>query len=110
MTVTYRNHCSPLNINLHPDILTDDFTLTKGEIDSCVSINTSDACVVTLPDDDTLKVQIGLEVHLVQVGAGSISISLDPGVTVTDPFSTASPKFIRLKKSGLNDWLIVQSQ
>jgi hypothetical protein len=108
--VTYKGIRSPLNIELYPDVMTADFTLESNQVDSCICVMTSDACDVTLPDNDTLKVDIGLEIHIVQIGSGSINLLLASGVTVIDPFSVASPKFIRLKKSALNEWLIVQSQ
>jgi hypothetical protein len=104
-----KNH-SPLNLSIHKEVLTGNFSLIDEEIDEFILVNTAGACEITIPIDDDLHSDLGLEIHILQKGAGSLSLSPAIGVTAVDPHNLASPKFLRLKKTAANEWTVVLSQ
>jgi hypothetical protein len=88
----------------------DSTNLLTSHLYSHLRVNKGTAATVTIPDDDTLRAQIGAVVVVEQAGVGAVSVANAEGVTIIgDTTVTARYGTITLTKVASNTWHSVAS-
>lgn len=87
-----------------------DYTLGAADAGKLVIVNSSTATVVTLPTNSAAAIAVGTHVDIARIGAGSVTINPDTGVTLRstpgnklrEQYSTGT-----IIKIGTDTWLLV---
>lgn len=86
------------------------FTLALSDVDGLITVNSSSATILTVPNNSTVPFDIGSRIKIVQLGTAQITISAAVGVTVNSPtgyVKTAQRySMIDLYKIATNAWLL----
>lgn len=107
----FRTMPSFANQGYQPSQYTDSFELSAQDLGKLVCCNKSSTITVTIPADNDLESKEGIEFHIFNHDAnGDLALLAAEGVTIINPYSVASPHFIRLKKRGANTWHVIQIQ
>jgi citrate lyase gamma subunit len=89
---------------------TDSYTLVLGDANKLVEVNKATAATVTIPLNSSVAFPVGTQIHILQVGAGQVTIAGTGGVTVDGKPGLkiiGQWRMATLIKRGTNTWVAV---
>lgn len=92
-----------------PVSLTDHHTLTAKDADSLLVGRAATQKRLVVPLNSAVALDVGAEVDLAGLGAGSLAVDASPGVAVWSPGfkrAVARPSLARLRKTATDEWVL----
>lgn len=90
---------------------TGDYTLTAADAGALVTVDSSSAQTLTVPNNDTVYLPVGTFVDLARLGTGTVTIQGAVNVTIFGAGNKIDPRFAaaRLTKLAPDSWLLTGS-
>lgn len=93
-----------------PTTQTASYTLVAGNAFNSVEMNSASATTVTIPPNSSVAFPIGTIIHVVRLGAGTVTLVAGSGVTIRTPsvltIGPAQYGSVELKKRATNEWIV----
>ena len=88
------------------NVQTGNYNLALTDRNINVAMNNSGAATVTIPLDSTTNFPVGSEVEITRIGAGSVTLAAEGGVTVTGGTGNlALGETVQVRKRAANAWV-----
>jgi hypothetical protein len=86
------------------------YTLALTDQSKVVTMNNSSAATVTIPADSTVDLPVGSAIQITRIGAGSVALAAEGGVTVNagGTGNLALGETVTLRKRVANNWVVDQ--